>query len=511
MKSPLALTPALLFAVLTIALSGCGSSHYMSYDTTRRGFDKAEALEQAGDHRAAALAYEKLAEPPKPYVLEYQYQQAWTGAAKSWAAAGDDDRALAAFNRAVENAHRHEQYEAGKWPLFIASTELERARFLSTRQSEQAKAALDRLVGIAEAVTDGEESTTLGKTLHDAAQLLDGLGDSKAALRAALLGFDKDTSSQEVQAYYELPIRLARQSGDTDQATRLATRLEVVKRVSALIDSGQIPYAPYKKIGNAYTSTNYSKSQTAQFYRTCADAYRQAGQDALARNKDRHAALYQKWADEESQRAVATTSEAPSRGFGAQVLGGLLQGAGMAMQQQAGYSNESAARATLVQGVGAAIAGDQSALDQATRQSFNVAARQQAAQGDAVGAMASTLAAKAYTGQSSASAAANSTAASTAGSGNSTGACPDQLMYASGQMTSYRNAAAQFSTAELQDSFQRFQSCMQGGNGECYLFYRNGEPADYPLAALRGSAADPNDMNSRVFRCHAASGFASAQ
>jgi|GEM_PF-5275617 len=37
------------------------------------------------------------------------------------------------------------------------------------------------------------------------------------------------------------------------------------------------------------------------------------------------------------------------------------------------------------------------------------------------------------------------------------------------------------------------------------------EPADYPLAALRGTAGDANDMNTRVFRCHAAGGFASTQ
>jgi hypothetical protein len=85
--------------------------------------------------------------------------------------------------------------------------------------------------------------------------------------------------------------------------------------------------------------------------------------------------------------------------------------------------------------------------------------------------------------------------------------CSDRLLYASGQAASFHDVTAQFTTAELQDSFQRFNAClMQSSGGECYMFYRNGEIMDYPLAALRGTN-NSNDVNTSVFRCHAKNGF----
>lgn len=510
------LASCLLLASLTFGLAGCGSSTYMDYADTSKGFDRAEALEKKADYRAAALAYEKLAAPPKPYILDYYYRQAWSGAGKNWAAAGDDARALAAFEQGTAAARREESYTPGKWPQAIASANMELARYLSTRQPQRARELIAELMQWAEALpgADTEISNTPGGAMNGAATLLESLGDNDQALRAALLSLDKDDASMGNPNAYRVAMRLAQKCGRGDLVPALDASLRAITEVSALIESGQIAYAPWRKIGNTYTSTDYSKAQTAEFYRSCAAAYRRRGQERIALNNEQHALRYQQWANQENARSNSSApaeSGSDSPGVGAQLLGGLLQSVGTVMQQQAAPSAQNAARATLVQGMGAAIASDQQGIDRATRQSFALSAQQKAAQGDAAGALAATLAGQTYAGGQRAGAVSSSGGAATSSTGVSNGTCPDTLMYASGKTTSYRSVAAQFDAAELQDSFNRFQSCMRGGSGECYLFYRNGEPADYPLAALRGSAGDPDDMNARVFRCHAQYGFATRQ
>lgn len=505
--------------LLTAVLTGCAGSHYTDYEDSQRAFAKAEALAKAGKHATAAQAYEKLSAPSKPYALETYYLQAWSGAAKSWEAAGDETRALAAYQRQSALARQYFPLKPNDWPWSIASADIELARFQANREPEQAKALLQQLLTWANAMpSPGQQSAysaiMLGKSLLDSAEVFEQLKEPQQALLAAMLALEKDDGHAQAALYYDLPIRVARQLKLDELAAQLSARQQAVNTVTAMTENGQLPNPPYRKVGNRYEGTNYSHSQTATYYTARAQAYRQLGQEQLAQGDDRNAARYQRWAADEQQReaeAQASASyESDSGGsMAGALLGGLMQGAGMVMQQQSGYGSESAAQGLMLQSVGAAVAGDQQTLDQMTRQSLNNASYQQAAQGNAAGALATQLAASAYTPTGSATAPVGGYGTQAAAA--ATNGCSDQLLYASGQAASFSAAAAQFTPAELQTSFALFQQCMNDGVGECYMFFRNGEPADYPLAALRGMANDPNDLNASTFRCHAAAGFGAGQ
>ena len=517
------LKPWWSIALLTAALTGCAGSHYADYEDTQRAFAKAETLAKAGNHAAAAQAYEKLSAPSKPYALESRYLDAWSNAAKNWEAAGDDTRALAAYQRQSALARQYFPLKPNEWPWSVAGADIDLARFQASHQSEQAKALLQQLLTWAQAVPNPEHqtgsATLLGKAMQDSAELFEQLGEPQQALQAAMLGLEKDDGYAQAVSYYDLPIRVARQLRLDELAAQLDESRQAVKIVTELTENGLLPYPPYRKVGDRYEGTNYSHSQTAAYYTARAQAYRRLGQQRLAQGDDRNAAQYQQWAADEQRREAekqATVSnssyESDSGGsMAGALLGGLMQGAGMAMQQQSGYGSQSAAQGLMLQSVGAAVAGDQQTLDRMTQQSFSNAAYQQAAQGNAAGALAAQLAANAYTPTP-----AGTTSTPAGGYGAQTAAiaangCSDQLMYASGQAASFGAAAAQFTAAELQASFARFQQCMNDGVGECYMFFRNGEPADYPLASLRGMASDPNDLNASTFRCHAAAGFSAGQ
>lgn len=368
-----------LLAGLFLLLAGCAGPSYTTDADIEGDLARAKALADSGQYREAAAAYERLASPRQPYLLPSSSLSAWEGAAKAWAGAGERTQALAAVAQYRQVAQQNLPAEPGTWPIFMMIADQLQIDVLARVAPEEAKAQRKQLAARMlelfprlpprEQVSGSGQMQVLAKALADQ-------GDAAMARPLAVAA----AKVSSVAGSYDLAIQLVEQlQPGSAELKELRRRQAVVAEAERQMESGQLPYPPYRKVGDTYTSTSNTTAQSASFYTARGKFFRSQGLPEAAAPDEAYAQMYAGLAADEVRReaesrqqqqlaasqASSTGSSAGSGSGGSALIGGLLQGAGMAMQQS-GYTSNTAAQGMMLEGIGAALAGDQQSLQRTT-------------------------------------------------------------------------------------------------------------------------------------------------